>query len=110
MDMNRNLSNPGDPATDEASIKLEVITDHGRLSASRAQWARFDRNLAWFQERAADVYSAYRGKFISIAGNELFVGDTAPEAVARARAAHPDDDGLFVRYIPREKAARVYAD
>ena len=40
---------------------------------------------------------------------ELFVADTAPHAVALARQAHPEDGGLLLRYIPREKLERVYA-
>ncbi|HEV8711216.1 MAG TPA: hypothetical protein VGX03_00090 [Candidatus Binatia bacterium] len=52
----------------------------------------------------------YRGKCICIAGEELFVADTPEEAIAQAAAAHPEDDGRFVRYIPREKLARIYAN
>jgi hypothetical protein len=29
--------------------------------------------------------------------------------LALATAAHPEDDGRFVHYIPREKVARIYA-
>jgi hypothetical protein len=90
-------------------IVMEIVTDPAELARSREQWTRFDRNAAWLQARAAEVYSACRGKCICIAGEELFVGDTPAEAVALATRAHPADDGLFVRYIPREKVARIYA-
>jgi hypothetical protein len=46
---------------------------------------------------------------ICIAGQEAFVGDTTEVAIAKARAAHPHDEGWFTRYIPKEKVARVYA-
>jgi hypothetical protein len=46
---------------------------------------------------------------VCIAGEELFVAETPQEAVALAEAAHPEDDGRFVRYIPKEKMARIYA-
>ncbi len=103
--------NPNElPPTDRPhSVVMEVVTDHAKLARSRAQWARFDRNAAWLQARAAEVYPRCRGKCICVAGEELFVADTAPQAVALARAAHPEDDGLFVRYIPAEKAVRIYA-
>jgi len=55
------------------------------------------------------VYATHRGKCICIAGEELFVADTAKEAIARATTAHPDDEGWFTRYIPKEKVARIYA-
>jgi hypothetical protein len=35
------------------------------------------------------------------------VADTPEEALALARAAHPEDDGSFIRYIPKEKLARI---
>jgi hypothetical protein len=43
-----------------------------------------------------------------IAGAGLLAADTPEEAWAAT--AHPEDDGSFIRYIPREKAARMYAD
>jgi hypothetical protein len=55
------------------------------------------------------IYTQYRGKHICVAGEELFVADTAPQAVAPARQAHPEDDGLLLRYVPREKMERIYA-
>jgi hypothetical protein len=47
--------------------------------------------------------ASYRGKFIVVAGEELFVGDTVEEAVAQAKAAHPADKGSLTRYIPLKK-------
>jgi len=38
------------------------------------------------------------------------VTDTAVEALALATAAHPNDRGRFVHYVPREKVARIYAN
>jgi hypothetical protein len=95
-----------DPST---RVVMELVTDSAELARSNAQWARFDRNAAWLQARAADVYPRCRGRCICIAGEELFVADSAREAVALAKAVHPEDDGLFVRYIPREKVDRIYA-
>ena len=44
-----------------------------------------------------------------MAGEELFVADDTEEAIALARAAHPEDDGWFTRYIPKERLPRIYA-
>lgn len=87
---------------------MQEVTEPAELSAARAQREKFDRNSAWLQEHIAEIYSRYRGQFICVAGEEVFVGDTVREAVAKARAAHPDDDGSFTRYIPQEKVPRVY--
>ena len=88
---------------------MEEITDPAALAKARVQRARFDRNSAWLQAHVTEVYTHYRGKCVVIAGEELFAADTPEEAWGLAAAAHPEDDGSFIRYIPREKVARIYA-
>jgi hypothetical protein len=96
-------------ADQQPSIVMEEVTDPEELSRGRAWRARADRNAVWLQMHAAEIYPRHRGKFICIAGEELFVADTPGEVLRLARAAHPEDDGFFLRYIPREKLARIYA-
>ena len=97
--------------TDQKStIVMEEMTDPEELAKARAQDERFDRNSAWLQAHIPEVYSRYRGKCICVAGKELFVADTPEEVIAMAEAAHPEDDGSLIRYIPKEKMARIYAD
>jgi hypothetical protein len=91
-------------------IVVGEVTDPGENAAARARRERFDRNSAWLQGHVKGVYSRYRGKCVVIAGEELFAADTPEDAWALADAAHPEDDGSFIRYIPREKMARIYAD
>src|ERR671930_433565 len=90
-------------------IIIEEVTDPVELAKAQAQWERCDRNTAWLQAHASEIYPRYRGKCICIAGEELFVADTPEEVLALATAAHPEDDGRFLRYIPREKLDRIYA-
>ena len=94
----------------EARIVMEEVTGTQEAAAARARRERFDRNSAWLQAHVKEVYSRYRGKCIVIAGEELFAADTPEDAWALADAAHPEDDGSFIRYIPREKMARIYAN
>ena len=89
---------------------MEEVTDPEELANARLQRQRFDRNSAWLHAHATEVYSRHRGKCICIAGEELFVADTPEEALALGVAAHPEDDGRFVHYIPREKLSRIYAN
>ena len=91
-------------------ISIERVTDAGELAKAQAQRERFNRNTAWLQAHVSEVYSQYRGKCICVAGEELFVADSTKNAIALATAAHPDDDGWFTRYIPKERAARIYAN
>jgi hypothetical protein len=97
-------------AEQQPPIVMEEVTDPEELARGQAWRARADRNAAWLQAHAADVYPRYRGKFLCVAGEELFVADTADEVLALARAAHPEDDAFLLRYIPRDKVARIYAD
>jgi hypothetical protein len=94
----------------EARIVVEEVTDPDENAAAGARRERFDRNSAWLQAHVKEVYSRYRGKCVVIAGEELFAADTPEDAWALADAAHPEDDGSFIRYIPREKMARIYAN
>jgi hypothetical protein len=95
---------------EQHTIVMTEVTDPVELAAARAQHQQFDRNAAWLQLHASEVYPKVRGKFICIAGEELFVGDTAIEAAAKASAVHPEDKGRFVHYIPKENIRRVYAN
>lgn len=96
-------------STEQPPIVMQEITDPVQLAEARSRQERSDRNWAWFEAHAAEIYSQHRGKCLCIAGEELFVADTAEEALALARAAHPEDDGRFTRYIPRERIASIYA-
>jgi hypothetical protein len=91
--------------TDLQAVLVEEETDPIEVARARARHERFDRNWAWLEQHAADVYR-HRGKVIAIAGQELFVGDTTDEVLARAKAAHPEDDGLFTRIIPKDRGPR----
>ena len=90
-------------------LVMGEVTDPEEIAKIKSQRERFRKNSDWLQAHVPQVYAQHRGKFIFIAGQELFVADAAPEAVAAARQAHPEDDGLLMRYIPREKMERIYA-
>jgi hypothetical protein len=97
------------PAQQRPAVVMEEVTDPEELAKARVQDEHFERNSAWLQAHIAEIYSRYRGKCICIAGEELFVTDTPQEVIAHASAAHPEDNGKLLRYIPKEKVARVYA-
>jgi hypothetical protein len=91
-------------------IEVSTETDPIECAKARQQRAQFDRNSAWLQKHIPEVYAPEnRGKIVCIAGEEAFFGDTVEEVAARASAAHPDDSGSFMRYIPRQRMIWVYA-
>ena len=95
--------------TNNSPIQMEEVTDPVQIAQARAQRERFDRNWAWFEAHAAEIYRQHRGKCLCIAGEELFVADTPEEALRLASVTHPEDDGRFTRYIPRQRISRIYA-
>lgn len=88
-------------------ITMEEFTDPGEIAKFQEQWEQADRNSAWLQSHAHEIYTQNRGKFIVVAGEELFVGDTPESAIALAETAHPEDKGSIIRYIYLEKMARI---
>jgi hypothetical protein len=98
------MANPDTP------IVMEVVTDPVEIAEALARHARFQRNSAWLQAHIPEVYSRHRGKCIAVAGQELFVADTPEEVMAQAQSAHPEDDAVLIRYIPKERLERIYAN
>lgn len=96
-------------AVQTTPLIMSEVTDPQEIARIQAQRDRFRKNSDWLQARIPEVYSRHRGKHICVAGQELFLADTALEVLALARQAHPEDDGLLLRYIPREKMERIYA-
>ena len=90
-------------------IEVTEITDPIELARSQKVMAQFKRNSDWLQAHISEVYSQHRGKSICVAAQELFVADSAKEAIAQARLVHPGEEGVLTRYIPKEKMPRVYA-
>ena len=91
-------------------VVMEEVTDPQEIAEAQAQMEQARRNSAWLQAHAHEIYTQHRGKFIAVAGEELFVGDTLKEAIALAKAAHPEDKGLLSQYIYLEKMARIYGN
>ena len=89
-------------------ITMEEMTDPEELAKLQIQWAQAKRNSEWLQTHATEIYRNCRGKFIVVAGEELFVGNTAEEADTLAEATHPEDKGNLGRYIYPKKMIRIY--
>ena len=87
---------------------MEEVTDPQQLAEARARRARFDRNEAWLQTHVAEIYRCHRGKYVCIAGEELFVADT-PQEIDRLVSEKYPDELAHVRYVQREKRDRIYA-
>jgi hypothetical protein len=90
-------------------LMMEGLTDPEFLAAALKRRERFDRNAAWLEAHGDEVFAKYRGTCICVSEGEVFASDSPLGALARAEAAHPEDDGRFLYQVPSEKAVRVYA-
>src|SRR5438874_6907720 len=93
--------------------EIEMIVDAPMspedLARFRKQMEQFRKNLDWYEGHALEIGRQYAGKFICVAGQQVFSADTSKEARAKGRAAHPEDDGAFGEYVRVEKGPIVYA-
>jgi hypothetical protein len=89
-------------------IVMEIETNPKGCADAARRKARYEQNWDWLEAHSSEVY-AHRGKFVCMAGQELFVGDTVIDVLRSAEAAHPEDDGRFTRYIPLVMGPRIYA-
>lgn len=93
---------------DSCPFDVSYTTDPEEVAKARARREQSERNCEWLGAHVSEVYR-HRGKYICIAGQELFVADSAQQAVALAKKAYPEDQGCYLRHIPRDKLARIYA-
>jgi hypothetical protein len=97
-------------AVEQLPIVWAEVTDPEELARAHAQDQLFERNWAWLEAHAAEVYTVHRDRCVCVSGEELFVADTPQQVLNLAKAAYPEDDSRFTLYIPRDKRARTYVD
>lgn len=66
----------------------------------RAQEVAADGN--WLSEHSAEIWGEYKGKYIAVVKQTLFVGDTWEDAVSKAKGKFPERRPL-VRHIPYKR-------
>jgi hypothetical protein len=87
---------------------VERVDTPNEAAQHHAQRDRARRNSDWLQAHWSDLLPRARGKFIAIAGQEAFIGDTPEEAWARAGNAHPEDDGALCQFVFPDAGPRFY--
>jgi hypothetical protein len=91
------------------TVEFGEKVDPVEAERRRAQMERSQRNSNWLQAHWADLLPLARDKFVAVAGEEAFIGNTPEEAWAWTRQAHPEDDGATVQYVPADSNPRIYA-
>jgi hypothetical protein len=100
----------------ENSVTLELATDPAELERAqayehaRSSDRRLKRNLDYLNPRWDELRPRECGRYVAVAGQELFVADTYQEALDMARTAHPDDDGYWVQCVTPMKENHLTFD
>jgi hypothetical protein len=92
----------------DPQFAIERVTDPAEISRHRAQHERARRNSDWLQAHWTDLLPQARGKFVAVAGQEAFIGETAQDAWGQAEKAHPEDDGALCQYVFPHTGPRFY--
>ena len=89
-------------------VEVPEASDAERAAGIAAN-AEFKRNVAWWNAHVGEVGPRHVGKFVCVAGQELFAGDDPAEVLARAKAAHPKPgDGFLCFRIPTHAGPMIY--
>ena len=95
---------------DEPKLNVEVNDDPDFNVRFHTRRAQFRKNMNWLSSHWADVLPRASGRFVAVAGQEAFVADDPLEAERLASAGHPDDGGVFVKYVDPRKGIRLYGN
>ncbi len=93
----------------QRKVIIEELTDPVEIARHRAWQEKARRNADWLETHWAEILPQAHGKFVAVAGQEAFIADTGEEAVARAKAAHSDDEGVLSQYVFPPGGPRIYA-
>lgn len=98
-------------ALEAAPVVIEIpeVSDEER-AANIAALAEHDKNVSWWNTHADEIVAQHAGKYVCVAGQELFVGDDPVEVIARAKAAHPNPGrGFRSTHIPTHPGPVIHA-
>src|SRR5262245_14438764 len=84
---------------------FEVVTDPDEIEQIRQQHEQAKLNIDWLHTHWHEVLPQAFGKYVAVAGQTAFIGDDPVETRARAVAAHPDDVGVYLHYVPADFSA-----
>ena len=95
---------------DEPKFIIEEINDPVANAPFHAQREQFRKNSRWLSAHWADVLPRALGKYVAVAGQEAFIHDDPLEAERLASEAHPEDRGVFCKYVNPQKGRRMYGN
>ena len=83
------------------TVRTETVTPE-----ELQRFQQDEEDYEWLSAHAQEIETQYKGKFIAVVNQQLFVGESWEEAQAKAKAAFPERDPI-VEHIPWKRQVKV---
>ena len=87
-------------------MPLKVVRTEKTTAEELQRFQRDEEDYEWLSAHAQEIEAQYRGKFIAVVNQQLFVAESWEEVQAKAKAAFPDREPI-VEYIPWKRQVKV---
>jgi hypothetical protein len=65
-----------------------------------------EEDYEWFSSHAQEIETQYRGKFVAVINQQVFVGESWKDAQGKAKSAYPDREPI-IEHIPWKRKVQV---
>ncbi|MEW6095398.1 MAG: DUF5678 domain-containing protein [bacterium] len=83
-------------------MALKLVESRQATEEEIRKFQEVEADGNWLSEHSAEIWEKYRGKYIAVIEQTLFVGDTLEEAISKAKERCPEREPL-VRHIPYKR-------
>ena len=73
------------------------------------QFLSDDKDSIWFSEHYEQIKEKYKGKYVAVVNEELFVGETIEEAESKAKEKYPYREP-FLDHIPYKQRILILGE
>ena len=80
-------------------MALKLLKFEPKDEEQYQQFLADDKDSVWLSDHYEQIKEKYKGKYVAVVNEELFVGETIREAKLKAKAKYPDREP-FIDYIP----------
>jgi hypothetical protein len=87
-------------------MALKLIKIESKNEEEYQQFLADEKDSSWLSDHYDKIEEIYKGKYVAVVNEELFVGETSEEARVQAKRKYPDRDPL-VDYIPYKRRVLV---
>ena len=80
-------------------MALKLLKFEPKDEEQYQQFLADDKDSIWFSEHYEQIKEKYKGKYVAVVNEELFVGETIEEAESKAKEKYPHREP-FLDHVP----------